>query len=254
MTEPGGSAASSADAQMERPPALASISRPALFLDFDGTLVDLAEDPDAIQVPRRLAADLSRLSEALDGRAAFVSGRSLADLERHVGPLPLSAAGSHGGEVRIAGESETRASSVALPPGVMSEAREFCAARPGLRFEDKPLGAGLHYRGAPEREAEVLGFAAAVSERHGLAIKRGKMVAELVRPGDDKGKAVAALLDEPPFAGGTPIFIGDDITDEDGFAAVAAAGGFGILVGPARETAARYRLDSPADVHAWLAP
>jgi trehalose 6-phosphate phosphatase len=234
------------------PPPLSRLAPAALFLDFDGTLVELASSPGAIAVPGGLAPLLDRLSERLDGRLAIVSGRAIDDLKRHLGGCAAVLSGSHGAELRY---SDGRRIPVSAPPG-LAEAREsvrrFAAGGAGLLVEDKPAGVALHYRLAPERGEEVDSFLEALARRSGLAFQRGKMVAELRPEGADKGKVVRRLMGEPPFAGARPVFVGDDLTDEDAFLAAASLGGEGVLVGPARPSAARWRLESVAEVTSWL--
>ncbi len=224
----------------------------ALFLDFDGTLIELAETPDAISVSPGLHRLLGRLRDRLDGRLAIVSGRSVADLDRHLpaGDLPLS--GSHGLELRLADGTELP---VRAPTGldeVRSRVRAFAADRDGLLVEEKPAGVALHYRLAPDIEAEAVALMDALAREARLVVQRGAMVAELRPPGADKGDAVRAFMADPLFAGARPVFVGDDLTDEHAFAAVASLGGAGILVGPDRPTAARYGLSSVKAVADWL--
>ena len=235
------------------PPPAALLEGAALFLDFDGTLVELAETPDAIRVPRSLAPLLERLRARLDGRLAVVSGRALADLERHLPCAGVAVAGSHGLELRLADGTRLPLSAPAGIDAARAEAERFATGRDGLIVEAKPLGVALHFRLAPALEREVLAFAAELADRHGLQLQHGKMVAELRPPGADKGDALQALMREPRFVGARPLFVGDDLTDEHAFAAAAALGGAGILVGPARAPAARYRLPSVAAVADWLA-
>jgi trehalose 6-phosphate phosphatase len=234
------------------PPPLSRLAPAALFLDFDGTLVELADAPGAISVPRGLKPLLDRLAERLQGRLAIVSGRALEDLQRHLGGAAAVLSGSHGAELRYA---DGRCIPVSAPPGLAAareEVRRFAAGAAGLLVEDKPAGVALHYRLAPARERAVGDFLADLADRSGLALQRGKMVAELRPEGTDKGAAVRRLMAEPPFAGGRPVFVGDDLTDEHAFEAAAALGGAGVLVGPARSTAARWRLDGVAEVTLWL--
>jgi trehalose 6-phosphate phosphatase len=120
--------------------------------------------------------------------------------------------------------------------------------------EDKTLGLAVHFRNAPEREGEVVDICRRVAATTGLVLQLGSMVAELRTPGADKGASVRAFMAEAPFHGATPVFVGDDLTDEDGFAAAAELGGYGVLVGEGRETSARYRLDSVDAVLKWIAP
>ncbi|HEX2764461.1 MAG TPA: trehalose-phosphatase [Allosphingosinicella sp.] len=235
----------------ESPPPLDPASD-ALFLDFDGTLVELAEAPDAILVPADLRPLLARVAERLGGRLALISGRSLEDLQRHLGAAGLVMSGSHGVELALSGAPPIP---VEAPEG-LAEARDalraFAAGRSGLLLEEKPAGIALHYRQAPEREAECRDYCAWLAEASGMALAEGKMVVELRPRGVDKGAALRRLMAEPPYAGARPCFVGDDFTDEDGFRAARALGGSGVLVGPPRPTAARWRLGGVAEVLAWL--
>lgn len=234
------------------PPPPALLDGAALFLDFDGTLVELAERPDAIAVAPTLAPLLKRLRARLGGRLAIVSGRALADLERYV-PVPdLPFSGSHGTELRLGDGTRV---SLHRPRGlddVREQVRQFAGAEDGLLIEDKPAGVALHYRQAPHAELSVTSFMEEVGRSEGFVVQRGNMVVELRPPGADKGDAVRAFMREAPFAGARPVFVGDDLTDEHAFVAVAHMGGAGVLVGPERETAAVYRLGSVATVAAWL--
>ena len=234
------------------PPPLSRLAPAALFLDFDGTLVELADSPGAIAVPGGLAPLLDRLSRRLEGRLAIVSGRAVDDLQEHLGGCAAVLSGSHGAELHYA---DGRSIPVSAPPG-LAEAREsirqFAAGGEGLLVEDKPAGVAVHYRLAPERAQDVDAFLEALAERSGLALQRGKMVAELRPEGTDKGAALRRLMAEPPFTGARPVFVGDDLTDEDAFKAAAALGGEGVLVGPARPSAARWRLEGVAEVTEWL--
>jgi len=233
-------------------PPLSLLDDAALFLDFDGTLVELAETPDAIQVSPELGTLLRRIGERLKGRIALVSGRSIGDLERHLHCAGIAVSGSHGLELRLRDGSH-------VPLAArhdLSEARErfdaLAAEQPGLLVEHKPYGVALHYRQAPEAECQVLALAGAMARRTGLTLQQGKMVVEIRPPGADKGDAVRAFMTEPDFVGARPLFVGDDLTDEDAFRAAAELGGAGILVGPRRETAATWRLEDVAAVSAWL--
>jgi trehalose 6-phosphate phosphatase len=234
------------------PPPLAEVQGAALFLDFDGTLVALAQRPDAIAVPPHLPPLLDRVATLLGGRLAILTGRALADLDSHLRAPHLAASGSHGLERRAADGG----ASAAAPPPALEDARaalaRFAASDASLIVEEKPASVALHYRLAPGREAEALALADGIARQTGLRAQRGKMVVELRPPGADKGDALRALMAEPPFAGARPLFVGDDLTDEDGFRAAADLGGFGILVGAPRDTAAAFRLADVAAVHAWL--
>jgi len=224
----------------------------AVFLDFDGTLVEIAPTHDAIQVPDGLGARLAALSDRLDGRFALITGRSLADLAGHLGGLEFARAGSHGIECFTAGHATLGAAPRAIDRRAVVALAHFVAAHPGATLERKAFGAALHYRADPALEDVALVLARSLAQEHGLAVKRGKCVVELVPPGANKGSAVAAFMREAPFADALPIFLGDDVTDEDGFRAVDERGGFGIIIGDRHETCARYRLPNVRKVHEWL--
>lgn len=234
-------------------PPLSLLDGAALFLDFDGTLVELADRPDAIRVSPALDPMLRRLGERLQGRLALVSGRAIADLERYVECSGLALSGSHGLELRLRGGNH-----VPLAARYdLSDARDRLALlaeeTPGLLVEHKPFGVALHFRQVPQEEERVTSILSKLAGQTGLTLQQGKMVVELRQPGADKGDAVRAFMAEPDFAGARPLFVGDDLTDEDAFRVAAELGGGGILVGAPRETAARWRLDNVAAVSAWLA-
>ncbi|HET6469851.1 MAG TPA: trehalose-phosphatase [Geminicoccaceae bacterium] len=227
----------------------------ALFLDFDGTLVEIAPTPESVVAAPGLADLLARLDERLGGALAVVSGRPVEQIDGFLAPLRLPVAGLHGLDCRLADGRRVRRVPDGLEPA-LDRARQrfgaFVADRPGTRLEDKALTVALHYRLAPAAEAAARALAAEVAAGSGglLEVRTGKMVLELAPPGRTKGDAVRDLLGEPPFRGRRPVFCGDDVTDEDGFRAVAAMGGLGIRVGdPSVPTAACGRL---ADVQAML--
>mgnify|MGYP001484226079 CR=1 FL=1 len=233
------------------PPPLADIDRSALFLDFDGTLVGIADTPDAILVPGDLGARLGLLSQKLNGRLALISGRAVDDLGRHLGDMSFARAGSHG-MARYGRDGILRGDEpLPIPPQVNDALRDF-AAREGVMFEAKPHGGALHFRIRPEAMDAVNRFAEELALKFGMSVKVGKQVTEVVHRGADKGEAVRAFMRDAEFFDSTPIFVGDDVTDEDGFTAVADLGGFGVIVGDRRPTAARYQLASVAEVHQWL--
>ncbi|WP_315760337.1 trehalose-phosphatase [Sphingomonas sp. Y38-1Y] len=224
-----------------------------LFLDFDGTLVELQDRPDLVHPDAELIRLLARVGHALDGRLAIVTGRASERIVSMFGGTPFVIGGSHGVEFRW---PDGRTAGPELPAGlddVMAEMRAFAAGHEGVIVETKPYGAGLHYRMAPGAEAEAHALAERLAAAHGLHLQPGKMMVELRAGAGDKGAAIERLMGEPPFAGSRPVFLGDDVTDEDGFRAVEALGGAGILIGPERETHARYRLDDVTAVRQWLA-
>lgn len=239
---------------MPLPPDLAALSadRPvALFLDFDGTLVDLAPTPDSISVPDGMARRLHQLSIQLNDRLALVSGRAILDLEKHLGPISVAVSGSHGGDCRRADGEPIGKVPAGLPSGALADIAAFAEER-GFSLEDKPHGAALHYRPDPSLEDEGVKFATALASAHGLDVKRGKCVIELVGHGANKGAALRRFMQIAPFSDGIPVFVGDDITDEDGMRAACEFGGFGVLVGDRQPTCAKYGLATPAAVHHWL--
>jgi trehalose 6-phosphate phosphatase len=227
----------------------------ALFLDVDGTLLEIEREPGAVHVPERLCRILERLHAATGGALALVSGRPLDQLDWLFSPLRLSAAGLHGLERRNLGNEVQTA---APDPAAFERARRrlsaFADAHPGALLEDKGLTLALHYRNAPAAaEAARRVAESAVADSDGaLVLLQGKMVYELKPPGVDKGKAIAALLEEPPFAGRTPVFAGDDLTDEAGFATINRRGGVSIRIGNGRPTAAAFGFADVAALQAWL--
>ena len=232
------------------PPPLHTLGQAALFLDFDGTLVEIAADPDGISVGANLGQRLESLAGKMDGRLCLVSGRSVANLRRFLGPVELHLAGSHGTHV-VAKGNVTLKEAEALPPETVQELSRF-AADSGLLYERKAHGGALHFRNRPDFAQKVIEFAGRLAGQHGLETKQGKCVVEIVRPGADKGGAVRLLMQRSTFAGALPVFVGDDVTDEDGMAAAVQLGGVGIAVGERPFLNATYHLPSVKDVHAWL--
>ena len=244
------SASGAIASRLPEPPAV--LQKPALFLDLDGVLAPLAPTPDAVRPDARRTAVLTRLTDRLDGRVAIVSGRTLGEIDRISDGAARAASGVHGLQRRRGdGSLVNQAPDPAVRRAVAAFAA-FAADRPGVIVEDKALAAGLHYRQAPGVSAEALALAASLAEETGLALQPGSMVLELKTPGTDKGAALTAFMAEAPFKGSIPIMLGDDLTDEHGFIAAEALGGFGVLVGPPRETAARFGLSGPDAVLDWL--
>lgn len=232
------------------------LSALALFLDVDGTLLDIAAAPQSVSVPEELRQRLRGLFTAGGGAVALVSGRSIADLDRLFAPLTLPSAGLHGFERRdIAGAYRRRTLPSAAALEAAREAMLHLSRRhPGLLLEDKQFALALHYRGAPHLEDTAVeamrGIAATVADQ--LELQRGKMVVELRPRGATKADAVSAFLEEAPFAGRMPIFLGDDLTDESAFGLVNEREGYSVLVGPDRASAARARLEDVSAARRWL--
>lgn len=226
----------------------------ALFLDVDGCLVDFAETPDAVSVPARLRDTLEALASRLDGALALVSGRPVSGIDALFSPLQLSAAGLHGLERRSARGTVDAPVAPAALAHVRAEADQLARHWPGVVVEDKGAALALHWRAAPAARDPLRDFAdAALPRLPGYQLQHGNQVVELRPAHGDKGSAIDALLEEPPFRGRVPVFAGDDITDESGFAIVNRRGGMSVLVGTREPSAAHYALRSPDAVRRWLA-
>ncbi|HZE92729.1 MAG TPA: trehalose-phosphatase [Rhizobacter sp.] len=223
----------------------------ALFFDFDGTLVDLAQRPDEVIVEPGLVRLLGTLRRSLHGALAVVSGRPIAQIDAFLAPLHLPVAGVHGAERRSAHGNIVSLVAPSLAAATV-QLEALALAHPGLLLERKPGALAIHYRLAPALEALCERAMSRVCEDlPGMALIRGKKVIELKTARASKARALEAFLLEPPFVGREPMFIGDDLTDEDAFVAVQKLGGAGIKVdvGP---SAARHRVASVAALHAWL--
>ncbi len=230
----------------------------ALFLDFDGCLVEIALRPDAIHVPPDLPGRLARLHERLGGAVALISGRDIADLRRHLPDFPGAIAGSHGAELSLDGRRIEAVHDAAIDLAALhAAARNLAAPYPALLVEAKPHGVSLHYRADPA----LRGFAEDAMARlagdfPGMALQPAKMAMELRPAGIGKGGALARLMGLNAFAGRMPVYAGDDLTDEPAMAEAQARGGIGIKIGGikigAGETVARYRLPDPAALASWL--
>lgn len=235
------------------PPALLDDRQYAFFFDVDGTLAEIQQNPDAVSIPPNVIANLKKLSEACNGAVALVSGRPVTQLDQLAAPLRLPLAGVHGAELRDANGSLHRvelADETAQPLQQMLEAT--MATLPGTLLEAKGMAFALHYRQAMAFEQQVLELAeAAVARFPELTLQPGKCVVEIKPHGTDKGAAIQTFMQQPPFAGRTPVFVGDDLTDEKGFLAVNAVEGLSIKVGDGAGDA-RYHLDQVADVYSWL--
>ncbi|HVI28398.1 trehalose-phosphatase [Hansschlegelia sp.] len=230
--------------------------RLALFLDLDGTVLDLAATPEAVRIAPETVAAIGRLADRLGGALAVITGRALADSDGILAPLRLPTAALHGAELRRRGGGRIAAAGERPSERLRAALAAFVDVRPGLLLEDKGPSVALHYRAVPERENEVRTrvseLVAQFAPDHEL--QPGKMVVEIRPHGCDKGGAVRALMAEPPFAGRIPLVIGDDLTDEFAFEAAVAMGGGAILVGAAdRPTAAAHGLRDPEAARRWLA-
>jgi trehalose 6-phosphate phosphatase len=239
---------------LPRPPVDLVDERSALFLDADGTLLAFADDPDAVAVADGLLETLDVLREKLGGALALVSGRAIAGLDAIFDRPGWAAAGQHGLERR-----DGRGGLTTMPVDEAELARlratvhAVAAALPGVRVEDKSWSVALHCRERPDLEPELARRAPAIAlEFPGFELQPGSFVFEFKPRGMDKGLAVAAFLDDAPFAGRRPIYLGDDLTDEHAFAVVNERGGVSVRIGSRTPSQAAFTLSSPADVHAWL--
>src|SRR6185295_6776895 len=237
-----------------RPPVLNTHC--ALFLDIDGTLLDLASTPDRVRVDTRITELLPELADQLCGAVALITGRALADADRLFPGLRLPVAGQHGLQRRAAdGSIHLHKASMRGLERLRRELARFATRHPGLLLEDKGATLALHYRRAPELAGHVhrtlrkLLRATAVSAEWRL--QPGKKILEIKPDGRDKGTAILEYMAEPPFSGRVPVFVGDDLTDEYGFVAATHLGGWAVKVGRG-PTRARFRLRDVAAVRGWL--
>jgi len=225
---------------------LPPFAQAALFLDLDGTLIDIAPTPDSVVVPPGLPDTIATLRDRLGGALAIVSGRPVEAVERLLPGAAGAVAGEHGGALRRTPDAAIERPDLPTPPESWYQAAEDLARGfPGALMERKARGFGLHYRLAPEAEPVFReALTALVAQTPEFHVMPAHMLWEVRPVGADKGGAVDALMAAPPFAGRHPVFIGDDVTDEDGMRAARALGGAG------------YRVDQvfgdPDGVRTWL--
>ncbi|WP_299613204.1 trehalose-phosphatase [uncultured Tateyamaria sp.] len=232
---------------------LPACTRAAVFLDFDGTLVDLAPTPDSIAVPDALDTLLSDLSRCLEGAIALVSGRSVSDIVHHLPGYTGIIVGGHGAEWRVGAAVEPRVNVNSDGLSVLTDsAHAFAENHPGTLLERKPTGAVLHYRSGPTMKSHVEQIADELVAQHPeFEAHPAKMAMELRPKGVGKDKALADLMAMPPFKGRTPLMIGDDTTDEPALIWAQARGGLGIKVGEG-DSQAHHRLADPNAVRTVL--
>lgn len=235
------------------PPPRIDPARWALFLDLDGTLVELAARPELIEVPEGLPQLLRSAADRHQGALAILSGRSRADLSAHFGLHGFAAATLHGLE-RCDGQGRMQRFADPRPlDGVRQQLGVRCGDFPGMWVEDKGGAIALHYRQCPHLRSTIAELGRELIDgRPDLCLQPGDFVVEIKPAGTDKGRALTAFLAESPFIGRCPVMVGDDLTDEHAFAAAQANGGFGVIVGSRRPTLARFALASPAEVIVWL--
>ena len=230
--------------------------RLALFLDVDGTLLDIAATPDRVVVPEGLAATIARLEGALGGALAIVTGRTLDDLDRLFFPLRTRAAGVHGAEMRFAPDDVAIEAQGAapLPESLWREFAAVTNAFPGALAENKRYSFTAHYRAAPQAAASLRAALSGLLASHATGdfeLTDALCAYEIKSSGVNKGEAVRRFLERPPFAGRRPMFVGDDASDDFGFRSVADRRGFAFSVGAARPEVDHVFAD-PATVRLWL--
>jgi trehalose 6-phosphate phosphatase len=241
-------------AEIAKPNPLASLDNVAVLLDIDGTLLDIAPKPHDVYASEELRAALLCISRRVDGALAFISGRSIADIDQIFAPLKLPAVGGHGAEIRPSDDASYRKRAAALDPELKSRFARIGDLGPGIVVEDKGYSLALHYRLAPKLGGDVIKSVAAICEQwncDAVDILPGKSVIEIKPRGFDKGTALRELMSVPPFVGRRPVFIGDDTTDEAAFAALPDFSGIGFSVGGI-VPGASFNFDGPHDVRAWL--
>ena len=234
------------------PPKALQLAEAALFLDLDGTLAHIAARPQDVRPDSRRTQLLERLKAGLGGRLAVVTGRTLADVDRILEGRITCVSAVHG---LVHRECDGTLHERAPHPGLAAataELRAFAARDSGLIVEEKGASVALHFRLARHHAPGARAIARRIAAETGLSLQDGDMVEELRTPGPTKGDSIRVFMETELFGSSTPIFVGDDVTDEHGFEEVQRLGGFGVLVGPPRQTYARYGLPGVADVMAWL--
>ncbi|MGF1476174.1 MAG: trehalose-phosphatase [Geminicoccaceae bacterium] len=226
----------------------------ALFLDVDGTLVEIQDRPETVRADEALLSLLEQLERLTERRLVLISGRQIDDIDRIVAPLKLPAAGSHGGQWRsVDGELDTVNVDGASLASLREAMDEQTERWPGTWIEQKPMSMALHYRAVADAK-DPLGEALRdiVDRDPDFKLMAGKMVYEIKPQGVDKGRAIERYLNDPLFFDATPVFIGDDVTDEDGFKMINDRQGLSIRVGGRDGSAACWELENVTAVHRWL--
>jgi trehalose 6-phosphate phosphatase len=226
-----------------------------LFLDVDGTLLDLAPTPDAVEVPSDLRGALAAAERSLDGALALISGRPIAQLDRLFAPMRLRASGTHGAEIRQSADVPSEwLTQARLPEQAWRDLLRLLERFPGTFAENKEVGFAVHYRFADVTEeqlgAALRGFVETV-DGFNLEVCAGHFVVEVKPSGLDKGTAIKCFMTHGPFAGRRPVFVADDLMDRPGFDAALALGGFAFSVGAPQPGLSGW-FSQPAAVRAWL--
>jgi trehalose 6-phosphate phosphatase len=223
----------------------------AIFLDIDGTLIELARTPGSVTVPPDLSPLLEKLHK--DSAFALITGRPIESADRLFHPLKFPISGLHGGEFRFNHHFE-RAKVSSVPQEWRDGGKSLAKKLEGVFYEEKHYGYSLHFRHTPQYGPEVMAYMAEqVSGNDEFNLLHASMAGEIRPNGVDKGKAIEWFMRHPEFEGRHPVFFGDDLTDEDGFQAIAALGGTSVQVGPRRPSSAHYQLPNPESLRALLA-
>ncbi len=226
----------------------------ALFLDLDGTLVDIAPTPEGIEIPSDLVPTLTRISSALDGALAINTGRPIAEVDTFLSPLRLIASGIHGSEIRTSAGGAIKNNAPLLEPAIIEAVRDLERIAPGVMVEAKRFSIAVHYRLAPEYaprlEAEMQAIIGGGPDH--LVLSYGRKVLEIVPNQVSKGAALALLMQLPAFRGRRPIMIGDDVSDQSAFEEAERLGGMALRVAGELYPAATADFAGPSHVRAWL--
>ena len=226
----------------------------ALFLDVDGTLLEICDTPSEVRADEQLIGLLRSCYEKLGGALALVSGRSVPEVDRIFSPDLFPVAGAHGAEIRADGRQVMSVVNNPLPDFAIAALESFASRHDGLLLERKRGGASLHYRLAPDLEEQSRRLVTDLLRDLGDAYRliAGKKVFEIAPAAHSKGAAIEWFLENPPYQNRTPVFIGDDVTDEDGFIVVNRLSGTSIRVGEDGQTAATQFLPDTTSVREWL--
>ena len=227
----------------------------ALFLDIDGTLLEISEKPELVRVNENLKGLIFKLEKCLNGAVAFISGRTILDVDQLFKPLELPMSGKHGAERRDAsGQTYTaRYHASSITNSIVKTVQKFVNDNPGTSLENKEQTLALHYRLKPQIEKQATDLINDLISNHTeLELLNGKMVLEIKPKITHKGTAIAQFMKEYPFVGKTPYFFGDDTSDEDGFKIINSMNGISVCVNPPLNSAAKFKLDTVSSVINWL--